>query len=164
MLFGSTALQWGRNPISINLSSVSKDLQANAVLRGLRKAIPGTRFEPAKMLNLGIYRNCRMHIWNLGIEFQRLSGAFCTWQGVWLFMIKRCHMILFWGDVNKCSLTQHMEPTTVQMKDTTKVRLGEPMSSIRVMCRHIGERWLTGAEKTKGEDITIADGSWKPEP
>lgn len=52
-----------------------------------------------------------------------------------------------------------MKPATVQMKDATTVRLGEPMSSIRVMCRCMGERGLTGAEKTKGECFIMADGS-----
>ena len=58
------------------------------------------------------------------------------------------YVTVFFGHVNKHLLTPVREPITDQSKDPTGVQLGEPMSSIEVTYRNVGEGFLTGGEMT----------------
>lgn len=51
--------------------------------------------------------------------------------------------------VHTCILTQDRKPTTDQSTDITKVRHGEPMNFVGIVCRNMGKGLFIGAEITQ---------------
>lgn len=59
------------------------------------------------------------------------------------------------GDMNKCLLTFDNELITEQGKDTANVQMDGPESFIRVTCKIMDEKWLTGAQMPESPKPTL---------
>lgn len=78
-----------------------------------------------------------------------LIGSSYVAQDITLWNVTHCYLTLCW-EGRQTSTHPAREPTTDQLKDTTKVRLDGPVSFVEVIYRSVGERLiLTRAETTQ---------------